>query len=152
VAVSCLLCESEPSHPCGRSYESFADPACNSCHGPAIFADLFDPETGKPIVQGKKIMGFTTQAEIDMGVIDGLRAWKEPMIDEHAEALGAKCMSSEILQNASFSSHANTYDTDVRVEGVWDDYHVVDGRLVTGMNPQSAKSTAKAVVEQFEAL
>jgi putative intracellular protease/amidase len=41
---------------------------------------------------------------------------------------------------------------DVRSEGVWDDYHVVDGRLVTGMNPQSAKSTANAVVETFGSL
>ena len=71
--------------------------ACTSCHGPAIFADLFDPETKKPIVQGKKITGFTTQAEHDMGIMDGLRAWKEPMIDEHAQALGAECKSREII-------------------------------------------------------
>ena len=41
---------------------------------------------------------------------------------------------------------------DERGAGVWDDFHVVDGRLVTGQNPQSAKSTAKAVVEAFEKL
>ena len=40
----------------------------------------------------------------------------------------------------------------VRSEGVWDDYHVVDGRVVTGQNPQSAGSTAKAVVEVFKGL
>jgi putative intracellular protease/amidase len=39
---------------------------------------------------------------------------------------------------------------DVRSEGVWDDYHVVDGRIVTGMNPQSAKSTTKAAIDVFE--
>jgi putative intracellular protease/amidase len=33
---------------------------------------------------------------------------------------------------------------------VWDDYHVVDGRLVSGMNPQSAKSTTLAAIEAFE--
>jgi putative intracellular protease/amidase len=38
---------------------------------------------------------------------------------------------------------------DVRSEGVWDNYHIVDGRIVTGMNPQSAKSTAEAAVEVF---
>jgi putative intracellular protease/amidase len=41
---------------------------------------------------------------------------------------------------------------DTRGKGVWDDYHVVDGRLVTGMNPQSARSTAKAALEVFEKL
>ena len=41
---------------------------------------------------------------------------------------------------------------DVRPEGVWDDYHIADGRLVTGTNPQSAKSTAKAALEVFAKL
>ena len=26
-----------------------------------------------------------------MGVMDGLRSWGEPMIDEHAKVLGAEC-------------------------------------------------------------
>jgi hypothetical protein len=26
-----------------------------------------------------------------MGVMDGLRSWGEPMIDEHAKGLGAEC-------------------------------------------------------------
>jgi putative intracellular protease/amidase len=42
--------------------------------------------------------------------------------------------------------------TDVRADGVWDDFHVVDGRVVTGMNPQSARSTAKAAVDVYEKL
>lgn len=66
------------------------DLAQSRCHGPAIFADLKD-ESGIPIVKGKRITGFTTQAEIDMGVMDGLRAWGEPLTDEHAKALGAEC-------------------------------------------------------------
>jgi D-lactate dehydratase len=40
----------------------------------------------------------------------------------------------------------------VRAPGIWDDFHVVDGRLITGQNPASATSTAKAVVEAFEKL
>lgn len=47
---------------------------------------------------------------------------------------------------------ANDFDTDTRAKGVWDDYHVVDGRLVSGMSPQSAKSTTVAAVETFEKL
>jgi putative intracellular protease/amidase len=42
--------------------------------------------------------------------------------------------------------------TDERSAGIWDDFHVVDGRLVTGQNPASATSTAKAAVAVFEAL
>jgi hypothetical protein len=67
------------------------------CHGPAIFADLLDPTTGKPIIQGKKITGFTTQAEHEMGIYETLRSWKEPLVDEHAEALGAECMVPYML-------------------------------------------------------
>lgn len=41
---------------------------------------------------------------------------------------------------------------DERAPGIWDDFHVVDGRLVTGQNPASAASTAKAAVEVFDQL
>lgn len=66
-----------------------------------------------------------------MGVLDALRKWNEKLVDETAEELGA------------------TY---VRADGVWDDFFVTDGRVVTGMNPQSATSTAKEVVKVFETL
>jgi putative intracellular protease/amidase len=60
------------------------------CHGPAIFAGIKD-EAGVPIVKGRKITGFTTQAEHDMKIMEALRSWGEPLVDEHAEALGAEC-------------------------------------------------------------
>jgi D-lactate dehydratase len=42
--------------------------------------------------------------------------------------------------------------TDVRSKGVWDSFHVSDGRLITGMNPQSGTETAEAIVAAFEKL
>jgi len=101
------------------------------CHGEALLPGVIDPTTGKSIIAGKTITGFTTQAEYDMHIMDAIRSWGEPLIDEWAEKTGAKY---------------------VRPEGVWDDFHVADGRLVTGTNPQSAKSTAKAALEIFEKL
>ncbi|KAF2825877.1 IgE-binging protein [Ophiobolus disseminans] len=101
------------------------------CHGPALFAGLLDPDTGRPVIEGKKITGFTTEAEEQMGVLDALRAWNEPLVDEHAKALGAEY---------------------VRPKGVWDDFHVTDGRIITGANPQSARSTAEEIVKVFEKL
>jgi D-lactate dehydratase len=41
---------------------------------------------------------------------------------------------------------------DKRAPGIWDDFHIVDGRLVTGQNPASAQSTALAVVTAFDKL
>ncbi|KAM0244532.1 hypothetical protein ACHAP5_006214 [Fusarium lateritium] len=101
------------------------------CHGPAIFAGLIDPTTNEPLIKGKRITGFTTEAENDMKIMDELRSWNSEMVEEVAARLGA------------------TYE---RSSGVWDDFHVVDGRLVTGQNPASATSTAKAAVAVFDKL
>ncbi|KAH8879313.1 class I glutamine amidotransferase-like protein [Thozetella sp. PMI_491] len=101
------------------------------CHGPAIFANVPDLATGEPLIKGKSITGFTEQAEDDMGLTAELKSWGNPLIEELAAKLGA------------------TYK---RAPGVWDDFHIVDGRLVTGQNPQSALSTGKAVVEVFDKL
>ncbi|KAF4465716.1 chaperone hsp31 [Fusarium albosuccineum] len=101
------------------------------CHGPAIFANLIDPTTNEPLIKGKKITGFTTEAEFDMKIADELKAWNSELVEEVAARLGA------------------TYE---RSSGVWDDFHVVDGRLVTGQNPASASSTAKAAVDVFNSL
>jgi putative intracellular protease/amidase len=65
----------------------------------------------------------------------------------------SKLLSQSVYSRYGFERMILTVPcTDVRGAGVWDDYHVVDGRLVTGMNPQSAKSTAKAALEVFEKL
>jgi putative intracellular protease/amidase len=52
----------------------------------------------------------------------------------------------------TFGRFLLTFTLDERSAGIWDDFHVVDGRLVTGQNPASATSTAKAVVDVFEKL
>ncbi|RAL12675.1 class I glutamine amidotransferase-like protein [Aspergillus homomorphus CBS 101889] len=101
------------------------------CHGPAIFSNLVDRATGEPIIKGKKITGFTTEAENVMGIMSELRGLGVEMVEELSERLGA------------------TYE---RSAGIWDDFHVVDGRLVTGQNPASSTSTAKAAIEVFETL
>jgi putative intracellular protease/amidase len=101
------------------------------CHGPAIFANLIDPTTNEPLIKGKEITGFTTEAENTMKIMGELRSWGSEMVEEVASRLGASY---------------------VRAPGIWDDFHIVDGRLVTGQNPASATSTAKAAVAVFETL
>jgi putative intracellular protease/amidase len=61
------------------------------CHGPAIFANLIDPATNEPLIKGKRITGFTTEAEIDMKIMDELRSWNAEMVEEVAARLGATC-------------------------------------------------------------
>jgi hypothetical protein len=65
----------------------------SSCHGEAIFSGVVDSKTGKSVVEGKTITGFTTEGEYDMHPMDAIRGWGEPLIDEWAEKLGAKCTS-----------------------------------------------------------
>ncbi|ORY01806.1 class I glutamine amidotransferase-like protein [Clohesyomyces aquaticus] len=98
------------------------------CHGPAIFPGIVDGKTGESIIKGKTITGFTSEGEDVMKVTDVLKGWGQPLVEDHAKALGA------------------TYS---RPEGVWDSFHVTDGRVITGTNPASATETAKAVVEVF---
>ena len=61
------------------------------CHGPAIFHGVVDLATGEPLIKGKTITGFTTEAEVTMGIMTELRAWNSPMVEELAEQLGAQC-------------------------------------------------------------
>jgi putative intracellular protease/amidase len=61
------------------------------CHGPAIFANLLDITTGEPLIKGKTITGFTTEAENTMKIMDELRSWNSEMVEEVAARLGATC-------------------------------------------------------------
>ena len=40
--------------------------------------------------------------------------------------------------------------TYIEPEGPWDNFTVTDGRIVTGVNPQSAVKTAEDVIAAFE--
>lgn len=63
------------------------------CHGPAIFANLLDRATGEPLIKGKKITGFTSEAEETMGILAELRSWNSEMVEEISSRLGATCES-----------------------------------------------------------
>lgn len=61
------------------------------CHGPAIFTNIRDLATGEPLIKGKRVTGFTTEAENTMGIMADLRSWGSEMVDEVVERLGGKC-------------------------------------------------------------
>lgn len=95
------------------------------CHGGAIFDGMTDQKTGKPFLHGKAITGFTDIGEILFNV-DGIMKEKGlESIEELAKRYGAKYLAPL---------------------GPWDDYSVADGKLITGVNPASAVSTAKRSV------
>ena len=62
-----------------------------SCHGGAIFPGVIDPSTGKSIIAGRKVTGFTTRGEEEEGVLDTIKSWNRPTIEASAASAGATC-------------------------------------------------------------
>lgn len=92
------------------------------CHGPVIFNGIIDEKTGENIAKGKSLTGFTDEGEKILGV-DGIMKEKKVLsVQEVFEKCGIKYLPPI---------------------GPWDNYSITDGRIVTGVNPASAKDTAK---------
>ncbi|CAK9438005.1 uncharacterized protein LODBEIA_P23690 [Lodderomyces beijingensis] len=102
------------------------------CHGPAIFENL-NLSSGEPLIKGKKITGFTDVGEKDLG-LDG--------IIEKDHLLTVAGVAKK--EGAEY----------VSPKGPWDDFVVVDGngRLITGVNPQSAEQTGKKTIDAYQSL
>lgn len=95
------------------------------CHGPLIFDNLNDPATGEPLIKGKKVTGFTDEGEVLMGLDAKLKRDKLETVREVVEKLGG-----------DYSPPPDP----------WGDYSIADGKLVSGANPASARSTAVKAV------
>lgn len=70
------------------------------CHGGAIFPGVIDKKTGKSIISGKEVTGFTTQGEIEEGVLDTIKSWNRPTIEATAASVGAKCKPNPLRRDA----------------------------------------------------
>jgi len=94
------------------------------CHGPAAFVDAI--RTGEPetLVAGKRMTCFTDDEERAVK-LDGLMPF---LLESKLREQGAN-----VVTGPNFSDH-------VEVDGTW----------ITGQNPQSSASTAKAVIEALK--
>ncbi|KAJ2253181.1 plasma membrane heat shock protein [Coemansia sp. RSA 455] len=101
------------------------------CHGPAILPHIIDHKTGKSIINGKTVTGFTDEGEQQLDLMDAIKKFGLIPISEGAAKAGA------------------TYKTP---DNPFDDFTITDGRLVTGTNPASAHSTAVKALAAFNAL
>jgi putative intracellular protease/amidase len=101
------------------------------CHGPAILPGVIDSKTGKTIIEGRTVTGFTIGGELIFRILDKMRADKVVPIVEAVTAVGAY-----------YSSSMNAFD----------DYSITSGRIVTGTNPQSGRSAGERVVKAFDTL
>ena len=100
-----------------------------TCHGPAIMPGIKDSKTGRSIIEGKTVTGFTIEGELIFNILDKMRADGVLPIVEAVTAAGA-----------FYSSPMSAFD----------DYSISSGRVATGVNPQSARSSAERCVRLFD--
>src|SRR5215472_15580236 len=101
------------------------------CHGPAILPGVIDSKTGRSIIHGRTVTGFTIEGELIFRILDKMRAdGVVPIIDAVTAA------------GAFYSGPMSAFD----------DYSITSGRVVTGTNPESGRSTTERGVKVFDNL
>jgi putative intracellular protease/amidase len=125
-------------YPKARGLQSIAEEVWNRgrivaavCHGPVIFSGVTDSKTGKSVIDGKTVTGFTVEGEVVLHVFDKLKSDGVKFVVDAVEKAGA-----------FYSSPMHPFD----------DYSISVGRLITGANPASARSAAERVVKAVEKL
>ncbi len=93
------------------------------CHGPAGLVNI-KLNNGKYLVEGKKINAFTNEEESEVKLTNVVPFLLEDKLKER----GAKFEKS----------------------GLWQNHVVTDQRVITGQNPQSAKSVGEAIVKELK--
>lgn len=92
------------------------------CHAPGVLRHVKTPE-GNPLVQGKKVTGFTNSEEEAVGLTRVV-----PFLVE----------DELIAKGGIYSKGAD-----------WSSYVVSDGLLITGQNPTSSAATAAQLIKQL---
>jgi putative intracellular protease/amidase len=113
------LAESPESIALLESFYDSGKPIALVCHSPGVLRHVqYD---GAPLVQGKRVTGFTNGEEEAVGLTKVVPF----LVEDELMRLGAV-----------FEKKAN-----------WQPFSIVDGRLVTGQNPASSTLTAQALLE-----
>ncbi|MGZ3497064.1 MAG: type 1 glutamine amidotransferase domain-containing protein [Vulcanimicrobiaceae bacterium] len=102
-----------------RYYVDNGKPVTAVCHGPAALVGATTAQ-GKPVVAGKRVTAFTNEEE------------REVQLDKVVPFLLEDKLREE---GAKFEKAPN-----------WADHVVTDGMLITGQNPQSSASAARATI------
>jgi D-lactate dehydratase len=101
------------------------------CHGPVLLPGVIDSKTGKSIIEGKTVTGFSIEGELIFRILEKLKADGVLTVIEAVKKVGA-----------DYSSPM----------GPFDDYSITAGRVATGTNPASARSAAERAVKVFQSI
>ncbi|PIC00773.1 type 1 glutamine amidotransferase domain-containing protein [Caulobacter sp. X] len=116
------LAESQTSIQLIESFERAGKPIGFVCHAPGVLRHVKAAD-GSPLVQGRKVTGFTNSEEAAVELTDVVPF----LVEDEFKKLGA------------------TYEKGAD----WGSFVVVDGKLVTGQNPASSEDAAKALLDQI---
>jgi putative intracellular protease/amidase len=105
-----------------EKFNSQEKPIAFVCHAPAALKDVKN-EDGTPLVQGKKVTGFTNTEETAVGLTDIVPFLIENMLNENGGIYSKK--------------------------EDWSAYAIQDGNLITGQNPASSELVAEKLLESL---
>lgn len=108
-----------------ESFIAANKPVALVCHAPGVLRDV-KASDGTPLVQGRKVTGFTNTEEAGVGLTDVVPFLVEDML------------------KAAGGAYSKGPD--------WGSYVVRDGLLITGQNPASSAETAAVLVQQLGAM
>ncbi|MGY4103813.1 type 1 glutamine amidotransferase domain-containing protein [Nocardia sp. R16R-3T] len=92
------------------------------CHAPGVLRHVTN-EDGTPLVQGRRVTGFTNSEEAAVGLTEVVPF----LVEDELKKLGG----------------------DFSKVGDWESYVVEDGLLITGQNPASSTATADALIAKL---
>ena len=116
------LAESETSIQLIESFERAGKPIGFVCHAPGVLRHV-KAANGAPLVQGRRVTGFTNSEEAAVELTDVVPF----LIEDEFQKLGA--------------AYEKGPD--------WAPFLITDGKLITGQNPASSEAVAKALIEQL---
>jgi putative intracellular protease/amidase len=96
-------------------------PVALVCHAPGALRHVMTPD-GRPLVEGKRVTGFTNSEEDGVGLTDVVPF----LVEDELKAKGGKFEKGED----------------------WGAFVVTDGLLTTGQNPASSSAAAKTLLEK----
>jgi len=103
-----------------ESFIAAGKPAALVCHAPGVLRHVKAAD-GKPLVEGKKVTGFTNSEEAAVGLTDIVPF----LVEDELKAKGGVYSKGED----------------------WAPYVVTDGLLITGQNPASSSSAAAILIK-----
>ncbi|RKF31499.1 type 1 glutamine amidotransferase domain-containing protein [Paraburkholderia fungorum] len=103
-----------------ESFIAAGKPAALVCHAPGVLRHVKAAD-GKPLVEGKKVTGFTNSEEAAVGLTDIVPF----LVEDELKAKGGVYSKGED----------------------WAPYVVTDGLLITGQNPASSSSAAALLIK-----